>query len=297
MKEDALGHVKEDALFYVTNAKKQIDLAYENKDIEKLKKYHDNASLLEDYARRDKVGLEIQNQIAEIRLYDERKMGELLSKTIRKPEEGRPTKASGEVTLKNLKISRNQSANWQLIARWPLENFEGYIKETKEKYKELTTKDAVRLAKRKPSSPLPETEKFSVICASPPFSDMPLEKIKGLKLPIAGDAILFLWTTSTMLKNALAAMSAWDFSYKGHIIWEKEKKATGSYFKNIHELLLLGVKSNKDEQLPATEHKPDSIQHIKKDEFYDIIEKMYPNQKYLTLFARIDRKKWVSWEG
>lgn len=297
MKEDALALVKKDSLSFINNVKKQIDFLYENKDIEELKKYHDEAALFEDYAKREKIGLEIQNQIAEIRLYDERKMGELLPKMIRKPEEGRPTKASDEVTLKNLKISRNQSADWQLIARWPLKNFEGYIKGTKEKNKELTTKDAIRLAKRKPSSPLPEIEKFSVICASPPFSDMPLEKIKSLKLPIAGDAILFLWTTSTMLKNALAVMLAWDFSYKGHIIWETEKKAIGSYFKNIHELLLLGVKSNKDEQLPITEYKPDSIQHIKKDEFYDIIEKMYPNQKYLTLFARIDRKKWVSWEG
>ena len=36
---------------------------------------------------------------------------------------------------------------------------------------------------------------------------------------------------------------------------------------------------------------------MKKEEIYEIIEKMYPTQKYIELFARNDskRKNWIYW--
>jgi N6-adenosine-specific RNA methylase IME4 len=55
---------------------------------------------------------------------------------------------------------------------------------------------------------------------------------------------------------------------------------------------------------PLEENRPPSVIHApvrehsrKPDEVYEIIEKMYPNRKYLELFARPEekRKGWTYW--
>lgn len=55
-------------------------------------------------------------------------------------------------------------------------------------------------------------------------------------------------------------------------------------------------------RVPEPKNRPDSVieaprtKHSKKPEIvYELIEKMYPNQKYLELFARNRRNGWVSW--
>ena len=75
----------------------------------------------------------------------------------------------------------------------------------------------------------------------------------------------------------------------------------GYYFRARHELLLLGKKGN-DIPTPIEANRPDSVicaprtRHSEKPEIvYDIIEKMYPNRKYLELFARKERPGWTAW--
>ena len=48
---------------------------------------------------------------------------------------------------------------------------------------------------------------------------------------------------------------------------------------------------------PLSVIKADSKEHSRKPEIYDLIEKMYPNQKYLELFARNNKKRedWGFW--
>ena len=50
-------------------------------------------------------------------------------------------------SLQELRVTKNDSSNWQQIATIPEDKFEHYIKETKEKKKELTTSGTLKIAK------------------------------------------------------------------------------------------------------------------------------------------------------
>ncbi len=164
--------------------------------------------------------------------------------------------------------------------------------------------------------PAMPTGPFSVILADPPwryehcisksrnienkYPTMELEDIKGLVVPSDKDTVLFLWATAPLLPEALEVMRTWGFTYKTCAVWDKEIIGMGYWFRGQHELLLLGVKG--DTLAPTTENRYSSVikekrtAHSKKPEIvYEMIENMFPNGKYLELFARQGRKNWTSW--
>lgn len=163
--------------------------------------------------------------------------------------------------------------------------------------------------------PMP-TGKYSILLIDPPwnpdfspsssrrvqrhFPILTLDELKDTKIPSADDAMLFLWTTAPMLKQALELMEAWGFEYRTNAVWDKEVMGTGYYFRGQHELLLIGKKG--EFKAPAPENRSSSVirakrgKHSQKPEVtYQIIEKMYPNEAYIELFARSERKGWTSW--
>jgi ParB-like chromosome segregation protein Spo0J len=104
------------------------------------------------------------------------------------------------------------------------------------------------------------TKLYSVISADPPwrfeprsrdtgmdrsadnhFPTMTVERICEMKVPAADDAVLFLWATVPMLPEALDVMKAWGFTYRSHCVWKKDRVGMGFWFRNIHELLLVGT--------------------------------------------------------
>lgn len=174
-------------------------------------------------------------------------------------------------------------------------------------------KAVTRIEKKRTAQPIPEGL-FSVVLADPPweydintrgspddhYDVLTTEKICKIKVPSYKDSILFLWATAPKLKEALQVLEAWGFDYKTHMVWVKDKIGTGYYFRGQHELLLVGRKGNIS--IPEEKDRPSSVlnairtRHSKKPEqVYSIIEKMYPNQKYLELFARNERSGWKTW--
>lgn len=160
------------------------------------------------------------------------------------------------------------------------------------------------------------SEKFQVIYCDPPwqysnsgfemsaeqkYPTMPLEEIKKIDvLSISSEnAIMFMWATNPLLVEAFELMKAWGFEYKTNFVWTKNRHTAGFYIYGQHELLLIGVKGS---MLPIGE-KPTSIItgnnniHSKKPEcVYEIIEAMYPQLKYVELFARnTPREGWTKW--
>jgi N6-adenosine-specific RNA methylase IME4 len=155
---------------------------------------------------------------------------------------------------------------------------------------------------------------FDVIYADPPweydnsgisgaaenhYPTMPTEKICELKIPSAENAVLFLWVTNPFLKEGIQVCESWGFEYKTNIVWVKETAGQGFYVKGQHELLFIAVKGNfrPDDSLYIRSVVEANRQtHSEKPmQFYEIIEKMYPNGKYLELFARSPREKWEKW--
>jgi hypothetical protein len=91
---------------------------------------------LRAYAKQAGEGLKTQNQYAELKLWAERRAGEILKETI-KP--GKPKLShDGTISLKDTGISRNASSRWQRIADIELPVFKKHIAETIDANKELT---------------------------------------------------------------------------------------------------------------------------------------------------------------
>lgn len=138
------------------------------------------------------------------------------------------------------------------------------------------------------------------------YPTMPTEDICALPaeigLQVAANAVLFLWSTNPLLPDALRVMAAWGFEYKSNIAWDKEESTFGKlgfYVEGQHELLLVGTRGS---FLPN--YKPKSlIRERKRDHsakpqsLYALIETMYPQQRYVELFARQPdkRESWAYW--
>jgi N6-adenosine-specific RNA methylase IME4 len=171
------------------------------------------------------------------------------------------------------------------------------------------------------SVPMPD-RRYPVLLADPPwryegaeaanrqienqYGTMSLDAIKALKVPAASDAVLFLWATSPKLPEALAVMSAWGFLYRTSAVWAKDRIGMGYYFRQQHELLLVGKRG--ELPAPAPGNRPSSLIHAprtehsaKPEQVRELIEQMYPEyalgdpSDFCELFQRTPRKGWAGW--
>ncbi len=141
------------------------------------------------------------------------------------------------------------------------------------------------------------------------YSTMKLEDI--MRLPVGDVAAdrshLYLWVPNALLPDGLAVMKAWGFEYKTNLIWEKVRKdgqpdgrGVGFYFRNTTEMLLFGIKGDKNRTLDPGRTQVNLIrtqkrEHSRKpDEFVELIQACSPGP-YLELFARGDRPGWDMW--
>jgi N6-adenosine-specific RNA methylase IME4/ParB-like chromosome segregation protein Spo0J len=159
------------------------------------------------------------------------------------------------------------------------------------------------------------TKEYGVIYADPPwkfevfsangmdrsadnhYPTMSLDDIKDLKVPATADAVCFLWATVPILPEALKVLEAWGFTYKSHAVWVKDRAGTGYWFRNTHELLLVGTKGNIPAPAMGTQ-RPSAIEgsvakhSAKPAVFADMIEELFPNLPKVELFCRSPRKGW-----
>lgn len=140
------------------------------------------------------------------------------------------------------------------------------------------------------------------------YRTMSMEEIQAL--PVASLAKekshLYLWVPNALLPEGLAVMAAWGFKYKTNLVWYKIRKdggpdgrGVGFYFRNVTELLLLGVRGHLRTLKPGRKQVnillTQKERHSRKpDGFYDIIEACSPGP-YLELFARVLRPGWTQW--
>ena len=106
------------------------------------------------------------------------------------------------------------------------------------------------------------------------YPTMKLEDI--MKLPV-GDVAdekshLYLWVPNALLPEGLQVMEAWGFEYKTNLIWEKTRKdgepdgrGVGFYFRNVTEILLFGIKGEKNRTLDPGRSQVNLIRAMKKE--------------------------------
>lgn len=117
----------------------------------------------------------------------------------------------------------------------------------------------------------------------------------------ADDCVLFLWATVPMLQEALDVMRAWGFTYRSHAIWDKVHIGTGYWFRNRHEMLLVGTRG--DVPAPAMGDQFASVMVIarkehssKPEQFLELIEQYFPTLPKIELNRRgPPRAGWDAW--
>ena len=120
------------------------------------------------------------------------------------------------------------------------------------------------------------------------YSTMTVPEICRLPVAEAADekSHLYLWVPNALLPEGLEVMRAWGFAYKTNIIWEKVRKdgmpdgrGVGFYFRNVTEILLFGIRGEKNRTLDPGRSQVNLIRAIKRehsrkpDEFISLIER------------------------
>jgi N6-adenosine-specific RNA methylase IME4 len=140
------------------------------------------------------------------------------------------------------------------------------------------------------------------------YSTMSLEEI--MELPVARiakpEAHLYLWVPNALVQEGLEVLRRWGFTYKTNIVWCKIRKdggpdgrGVGFYFRNVTELVLVGVRGGLRTFQPGRRQvniiRSQKREHSRKpDELYGIVEACSPGP-YLELFARHPRLGWQQW--
>jgi len=135
------------------------------------------------------------------------------------------------------------------------------------------------------------------------YPTMTLEELKKLKVPeiCHKDCLLFMWTSSPHLPQAIELMTSWGFEYKTiAFVWYKQKTNPGYYTMSECELCLVGKKGN----IPRPRGARNIRQFLSEErgrhsakpvEIRKRIELMFPEQKKIELFSREKVEGWDAW--
>jgi len=289
-----------------------------------VKQIRDVAVAAQAYARQAK-DRELIDSATDIRKRAERRAGEVLAEMAANGErpKGRKKESHGAI-LSTIGVTPTQSSRWQQLAKLPDDTFEAHVAAAKksavasldhsttqaDKKRRRAERERELAEKTIAASEALGTKLYGVIYADPPwhfkpYSDitgmdraadnhyptMTLEDIKALTVPAARDCVLFLWATVPMLPEALAVMSAWGFTYRSHCVWIKHKAGTGYWFRNQHELLLVGTRGSIPAPAPGEQYvsildAPAEAHSAKPFHFTEIIEELFPNLPRLEMFHR-----------
>ncbi len=129
-----------------------------------------------------------------------------------------------------------------------------------------------------------------------PYPSMSQDELLQLKLPVADDCVMFLWTTHGFIFFAKELLEKWGFNYKATLVWDKGTLGLGTYLRMQCEFCLMAVKGKPI--ITNTTYR-DIIreprrEHSRKPEaFYKMVEAITVGKR-LDYFSRERRKGWAS---
>jgi len=147
------------------------------------------------------------------------------------------------------------------------------------------------------------SKKIFISSACFKYPTMKTEELK--KIPIQeiakDDSLLFMWSTNPHLAQAIELGQSWGFEYKTiAFVWDKMMHNPGQYTLSYCELCLLFKRGRIPKPRGARNVKqlvriPRGKHSEKPTEVRQGIEKMFPTQKRIELFAREKPKGWSVW--
>ena len=135
------------------------------------------------------------------------------------------------------------------------------------------------------------------------YSTMKLKDLKKLDIPsiCAENCLLFMWSSSPHLDQAVELMKAWGFSWATvAFVWDKQRVNPGFYTMSQCELCLVAKRG----KIPAPRGARNVRQLVselrtshstKPAEVRNRIELMFPTQNKIELFSRHIVPGWDSW--
>jgi len=114
----------------------------------------------------------------------------------------------------------------------------------------------------------------------------------------ADDCLLFLWATSPHLDQAIELLKAWGFKWATvGFVWDKQRVNPGFYTMSQCEVVLIGKRGKIPQPRGARNirqlvSKLRGKHSAKPDEVRSRIEKMFPSQRKLEMFARKRTPGW-----
>lgn len=169
-------------------------------------------------------------------------------------------------------------------------------------------------------------QKYSIIYADPPwdykgqtqhaglgggssggagshYGTLTVQQLRGMDIRSIAekDCLLFLWSTSPHLDQAIDLLKAWGFQWATvGFVWEKQRVNPGFYTMSQVELCLIG-KMGKIPRPRGARNIRQFLSEMRGDhsakpsEIRSRIDKMFPTQKKIELFAREKVLGWDSW--
>jgi N6-adenosine-specific RNA methylase IME4 len=233
-------------------------------------------------------------------------------------------------TLEEIGIDKHLADRARRLVEIPPDEFEEFLLEWRarqagsDRVTVQLLREEERHRKRQPATtPTPMAGQYRVIYADPPWqyanagvitdSDAygraarhydTLSIADLCALPVGdhacAEAVLFLWVTSPLLAECWPVISAWGFTYKASIVWDKVAHNFGNYVSVRHEFLLIATRGSclPDRPTPM----PDSVLTVQRSkvhsekpgEFRALIERLYDGPR-VELFARAKYAGWSAW--
>ncbi len=137
------------------------------------------------------------------------------------------------------------------------------------------------------------------------YSCMSIDDIMAMPVSAlaAENCLLWLWVTNPMLKEGMATLEAWGFTFKTAGHWVKRTKhgklafGTGYILRCAGEPFLIGTRG-----APKTERNVRSVfegparEHSRKpDEAFAEAERLMPHARRIEVFSRQRRPGWSNW--
>lgn len=135
------------------------------------------------------------------------------------------------------------------------------------------------------------------------YNTVKLEDLKELDIPSISEdnCLMFMWTSSPHLDQAIALLEAWGFKYTTiGFVWDKVNVNPGFYTMSQCEICIIGKKG----KIPIPRGSRNVRQFLSKKrtkhsekptEFRDRIAEMFPKQNKIELFARNKTEGWDFW--
>ena len=145
----------------------------------------------------------------------------------------------------------------------------------------------------------------SIFISSANFKYPTLRLAELKRIPLveiaADDCLLFMWVTNPHLAQGIELASAWGFEYRTvAYVWDKMVHNPGKYTMSYCELCLVFKRgripsprgSRNEKQLVRV---PRGDHSVKPEDVRSSIQRMFPTQRRIELFARKKVEGWDSW--